>query len=67
MAYPAEEMRAWRIRTGRTKNLSIPVGVLSELLAHPDARLVLRKHLGLDLVLAIKKAPLVTKKQEGTQ
>lgn len=57
MAYPAEEMRAWRIRTGRTKTVALPVGVLSELLAHPDARLVLRKHLGLDLVLAIKNSP----------
>ncbi len=57
MAYPAEEMRAWRIRTGRTKTLALPVGVLAELLAHPDARLLLRTYLGLDLALAIKNAP----------
>ena len=57
MAYPAEEMRAWRIKTGRTKNLTLPISVLAELLAHPDARLVLRRHLGPDLVLAIKNAP----------
>lgn len=57
MALTAEEMKAWRVRTGRTTNLVVPVATLATLLSLPVARSVLHYHLGLDLCRAIEKAP----------
>jgi hypothetical protein len=57
MAYDAAEMKVYRIQTGRTANLSIPVSVLATLLAHTDARSVLHHHFGRDVCYAIEKSP----------
>jgi hypothetical protein len=56
MAYDAAEMKAYRIETGRTSSLSVPVFVLAALLIQPDARSVLHHHFGLDVCQAITKA-----------
>jgi hypothetical protein len=57
MAYDAEEMKAYRVQTGRTSNLAVPVSVLAALLAQPFARSVLHHHFGRDLCYAIENAP----------
>lgn len=58
MAYNAPDMKAWRIQTGRTTNLVVPVSVLRDALDNSSLTWsVLREYLGLDLVKAIKQAP----------
>lgn len=57
MAYDAEDMRMWRVETGRTSSLTVPIEVLAKLLKQPDARLVLSQHFGPFLCRAIEHSP----------
>jgi hypothetical protein len=50
-------IREWRVRTGATKGLLIPIETLAEALNSVNAWSVLYQHLGPDMVDAIKKAP----------
>jgi hypothetical protein len=56
MASDSEYMRAYRVETRRTNNLTVPVSVLATLLALSEARTVLHHHFGPDLCDAIRKA-----------
>jgi hypothetical protein len=53
----ARYIREWRIRNGHTKSVNVPVDVMQEALKSLDAWTVLYRHLGPDMVDAIKHAP----------
>jgi hypothetical protein len=57
VSYDAEDMRIYRVETGRTKSLTVPVSVLAEALGDPLVSPALRRHFGPFLSRAIEKAP----------
>lgn len=57
MAYDAEDMRLYRIETGRTSSLVVPIHVLAALLAQPEARSILSHHFGPFVCRSIEHSP----------
>jgi hypothetical protein len=57
MGYDREQMRVYRVETGRSSHLTVPISVLATLLAQPDARSILHHHFGPSLCRAIERAP----------
>ena len=56
MSYSAEDMRLYRVETGRTKSLNVPVSVLAEALGDPLLNSALRRYFGPFLSRSIEQA-----------